>query len=111
MSKLSLIKPKGITIALGENEYSLVYDFNAFAELEREFGDIQTAFDKMTALSIITKEEYKTGFYTYIDGVRDDYNEDKAWWCVYENGKSAMVGMNELKVDNGDEFEIVYAPA
>lgn len=49
MSKLSLVKPQGITLTLGETEYSLVYDFNAFAELEREFGDIQTAFDKMTA--------------------------------------------------------------
>lgn len=49
MSKLSLVKPKGIILALGENEYNLVYDFNAFAELEREFGDIQTAFEKMSA--------------------------------------------------------------
>ena len=49
MSKLSLVKPKGIILALGENEYNLVYDFNDFAELEREFGDIQTAFEKMSA--------------------------------------------------------------
>ncbi len=60
---------------------------------------------------LVNEEEYKTGFYSYIDGVRADYNADKAWWCVYENGESAMVGINELKVDNGDEFEIVHTPA
>lgn len=60
---------------------------------------------------LVNEEEYKTGFYSYIDGVRADYNEDKAWWCVYENGKSAMVGINEIVVDNGDEFEIVHTPA
>ncbi len=60
---------------------------------------------------LVKEEEYKSGFYTYIDGVRADYNEDKAWWCVYENGESAMAGMNELIVDNNDEFEIVHTPA
>jgi hypothetical protein len=60
---------------------------------------------------LVNEEEYKTGFYSYIDGVRADYNEDKAWWCVYENGESAMVGINEIVVDNGDEFQIVHTPA
>lgn len=67
--------------------------------------------DVLLAEQLITEEEYESGFYTYIDGVRADYNEDKAWWCINENGESAMVGINELEVDNGDEFEIVYTPA
>lgn len=49
MSKLNLIKPQGIVIELNNVEYDLVYDFNAFSELEKEFGDIQTAFEKLTS--------------------------------------------------------------
>ena len=45
MSKLTLIKPQGTILQLGETEYNLVYDFNSFAELEREFGDVQKAFE------------------------------------------------------------------
>ena len=45
MSKLTLIKPQGIILQLGDVEYNLVYDFNSFAELEREFGSVQNAFD------------------------------------------------------------------
>ena len=48
MSKLNLIKPQSVVIEMKGVEYDLVYDFNAFAELEKAFGDIQTAFDKLT---------------------------------------------------------------
>ena len=49
MSKLNLVKPQGVVIEMKGVEYDLVYDFNAFAELEKEFGDIQTAFEKLTS--------------------------------------------------------------
>lgn len=47
MSKLTLIKPQGVILQLGETEYNLVYDFNSFAELEKEFGSIQGAFEAL----------------------------------------------------------------
>jgi hypothetical protein len=60
----------------------------------------------------ITKEdEYKSGFYTYIDGVRADYNEDKAWWCVTKGGEMTTKGMNELTLEDGDNFEITHTPS
>lgn len=49
MSKLNLIKAKGVYLSLGDKEVELVYDFNAFAELEKEFGNVQTAFEAMSA--------------------------------------------------------------
>lgn len=48
MKKLTLIKPKGIVFDLDGKEYTFVLDFNAFAELEREFGSIQGAFSKLS---------------------------------------------------------------
>lgn len=47
MSKLNLVRPQGVIITLGEKEYDIVYNFNAFAELEKEFGTIQEAFNRM----------------------------------------------------------------
>ena len=60
----------------------------------------------------LTKEdEYKSGFYTYIDGIRADYNEDKAWWCVTKGGEMTTKGMNELTLEDGDNFEITHTPS
>ena len=47
MSKLNLVRPQGVSILLGGKEYSLVYDFNAFALLENSFGNLQKAFDSL----------------------------------------------------------------
>ncbi len=45
MSKLNLVKPQGISFNVDGKEYFLVYDFNAFSELEKEFGSMQKAFN------------------------------------------------------------------
>lgn len=60
---------------------------------------------------LTTEAEFKSGFYTFIDGVRADYNKDKAWWFVTQNGKEIMVGMNEVVITDGDKFEITHTPA
>ena len=60
---------------------------------------------------LVTEEEYKSGFYTVIDGVRADYTLDKAWWCVTKGGEMTNVGANDLEIVSGDCFEITYTPA
>ena len=67
--------------------------------------------DALLQENLVKPEEYKTGYYLYIDSVRADYNLDKAWWCVTENGEMAQVGINQLVVDNGDKFEITHTPS
>lgn len=67
--------------------------------------------DALLEEEMVSKEEYEMGYYTVIDGVRADYTQDGAWWCVYEAGEMTSVGMNELAIEDGDEFEIVYTPA
>lgn len=57
---------------------------------------------------LVTEEEYKSGFYTEIDGEKADYNKDKAFWWIKRNGEDASVGANELPVADGDKFEITY---
>ena len=67
--------------------------------------------DALFAEGLVTEEEHKSGFYTYIDGVRADYNQDKSWWCFTKGGETVMVGANDLEIADGDTFEITNTPA
>lgn len=78
---------------------------------EKEYDistDAEYLADALYEKKLITDEEYKTGFYTVIDGVTADYNADKAWWCVTKGGQMIEVGMNEQPIADGDAFEITY---
>lgn len=81
---------------------------------EKEFRidtDAEFLGDALFEEKLIKEDEYKSGYYTYIDGVRADYNEDGAWWCVTKGGEMTDKGMNELPVTDGDEFEITHTPS
>lgn len=46
-SKLATVKAvEPVVVKLGDKEYTLVYDMNAFAELEQEYGTIDEALKK-----------------------------------------------------------------
>ena len=67
--------------------------------------------DALLEEGLVTEDEHKSGFYTYIDGVRADYNKDGSWWCFTKGGETVMVGANELEIADGDTFEITNTPA
>ena len=67
--------------------------------------------DALYQEGLVTEDEYKSGYYTYIDGVRADYTADKSWWCFTKGGETVMVGANELEIADGDQFEITNTPA
>ncbi len=53
--------------------------------------------------------EYNSGgLYTVINGITADYNQDGAWWCITKDGTIVNEGMNTLKLEDGDKFEITY---
>ncbi len=81
---------------------------------EKEFEistDAEFLGDALLEKNLVKPEEHKTGYYLYIDGVRADYNLDKAWWCVTKAGEMTQVGINELAIADGDEFEITHTPS
>ncbi len=77
---------------------------------------------KETEYKIKTDEEYlakalenegyivydASGLYNTICGITADYNADGAWWAIYSGGEMASVGMNELPIVDGGEYEAVY---
>ncbi|MBQ2135759.1 MAG: DUF4430 domain-containing protein [Clostridia bacterium] len=96
----------------GKKDILVTIEYKDGEEKEIEIATDKEYFaDVLLEEKLVSKEEYDAGYYTVIDGVRADYNADGAWWCVYEAGEMTSVGMNELPVEDGDEFEIVYTPA
>ena len=67
--------------------------------------------DALFEEGLVTEDEHKSGFYNHIDGVRADYTLDKSWWCFTKGGETVMVGANDLKIVDGDKFEITNTPA
>ena len=73
--------------------------------------DAENLGDALLQRNLVTEEEHKTGYYTYINGVRADYTLDKAWWCFTKGGEEVMKGANDLAIADGDCFEITHTPA
>lgn len=67
--------------------------------------------DALFQEGLVTEDEHKSGFYSYIDGVRADYTLDKSWWSFTKGGETVMVGANDLRIADGDKFEITNTPA
>ncbi len=70
--------------------------------------DAEYLGDAVFEQGLVSQEEYKTGYYLTIDGVKTDFNKDKSWWCIKQDGEMTSYGMNELPIEDGDEFEAVY---
>lgn len=88
-------------------DVTIVYADKTSKDLDID-TDAEFLADALFEEGIITETEYDSGFYTEIDGVKADFNVDKAWWCVTKDGEMTSVGMNELPLSDGDKYEITY---
>lgn len=43
-----------------------------------------------------------------VNGIRADYDLDKAYWSFNQNGKYMMTGVDQTKFADGDQYELVY---
>lgn len=48
---------------------------------------------------------------TKVNGIRADYNEDKAYWALYKDGEYSQTGADSTKVADGEHYELAYTPA
>lgn len=49
-----------------------------------------------------------SGLYDTIKGIKTDFNADGSWWCIYDNGNMATLGMNELPIVDGGDYVALY---
>ncbi len=95
----------------GEKNITVSVAFDNSVKSFKIETDAEFLADALLEEKLIKEDEYKSGFYTYIDGVRADYNLDKCWWAIYKDGEMQNFGMNEITISDGDEFEIKCTPA
>lgn len=99
-------------VQIGDKDITVTVFYQDKTEKEFEIStDSEFLGDALYEKGLVKEDEYKSGYYTYVDGVRADYNEDKAWWCVTKGGEMTQVGMNQLVIADGDEFEITHTPS
>lgn len=48
---------------------------------------------------------------TTVDGEKAVYDEDKAYWALYENGEYALQGIDTTPIKDGGEYKLEYTPA
>lgn len=59
--------------------------------------------------NLIEGEESQYGLYVkYVNGVRADYDQDKAYWRFTKNGVDLMSGVDSELISDGDCYEITY---
>ena len=48
---------------------------------------------------------------THVNGLRADYNEDGAYWAMFQDGEYMMTGARDTIIADGDHYELVYTKA
>lgn len=58
---------------------------------------------------MIEGDEDQYGLYVkYVNGIRADYDKDKAYWAFSKDGVDLMTGVDSTEIADGDKFEITY---
>lgn len=99
---------KAITIeVVNDKEESKVYELKTDAEYLRQAMDEA----KKQGLTFEGEEgEYGLNILV-VNGVRADYNKDKAYWSIIVNGEYGMNGADTQPVKDGDAYKLVYTKA
>jgi len=58
---------------------------------------------------LIEGEKGAYGLYVKkVNGIKADYDENKAYWGLNKNGESMMTGVDGAEFKSGDRFEFIY---
>lgn len=61
---------------------------------------------------IVEDNQAEFGLYILVvDGERADYNEDGAYWAVFQNDEATVTGASETPIHDGDVISLVYTLA
>lgn len=84
-------------------------------ESSKEFTystDFEYLGEVLEAEELVEFEEGAYGmFITTVDGEQAIYEEDGAYWALYEGEEYAAQGADQTVIEDGDEFALVYTVA
>ena len=47
-------------------------------------------------------------FFDTLNGIKADWDKDKAYWCFYTGEEMMMVGVNDVEIGGGESYRFVY---
>ena len=92
---------KIITVTVKENdEFSVTFTIKT---------DAKTVGDALLENKLIAGDEGAYGLYVkVVNGLRADYDKDKAYWGFTINGEDAMTGVDGENIKDGGVYGLVY---
>ena len=71
--------------------------------------DADNLGDALLHEGLVEGEQGAYGLYIKsVNGIRADYDLDKAYWALYSNGEMLMTGASETAIADGQHYELVY---
>lgn len=71
--------------------------------------DKETVGDALMEHKLIDGDQGDYGLYVkYVNGIKADYDTDKAYWSFNKNGEYMMTGVDTTNFADGDQYELVY---
>ena len=71
--------------------------------------DAETLGDALLEQNLIAGEESEFGLYVkVVNGIKADYDTDKAYWAFYQDGAYMNTGVDGTSITGGEHYELVY---
>lgn len=71
--------------------------------------DAKTLGEALLSNKIVEGDNSEYGLYIKkVNGIRADYDKDKAYWGFYKGGELMMSGVDSTDISGGEAFELVY---
>jgi len=95
---------KDVTVGKGEKEVKID------VEVEEQSVTITVKTDKDDLGAALYEEELinDPSFFDTLNGIKADWDADKAYWAFYQGDDYMMVGVDQTKIEGGEHYRFVY---
>ena len=92
------------TLGEGEKSFSLVVSYKENSITITVKTNEKNLGDALYSLNIINDP----AFFDTVNGIKADWNADKAYWTLLIGGEYASVGACDIEINGGENFKLVY---
>lgn len=91
---------KTLKVKVEANDQSVIFTIKT---------DKETVGAALLEHSLIAGDESEYGLYIkVVNGIKADYDTDKAYWSFNKNGEYMMTGVDSTNFSDGEQYELVY---
>lgn len=92
------------TLGEGEKSFSLVITYNENSIKVTVKTDEKNLGDALYSLNLINDP----AFFDTVNGIKADWDADKAYWALFIGEEYATVGVAEIEIKGGESFKLAY---